>query len=87
MFLISSSIFSSYQVLIQFLFFSIGVLPEVVLPCSSFLTECFQLRHLRCILFSNGLTFSRFFGFTLLSKKQLRFTSSLFSSVFPPVPS
>ena len=33
--------FSSYQVLHPF---SIGVLPEFVLPCSSFLTECFQLR-------------------------------------------
>ena len=41
---ISSNIFSFYQVLIQFLLFSIGVLPKVVLHCSSFLTECFQLR-------------------------------------------
>ena len=32
-----------------------------------------------------GLTFSRFFVFTRLSKKQLSFTSS-FSSVVPPVP-
>ena len=40
----SFQVLSPYQVLIQFLFFSIGVLPEVVLPCSSFLTECFQLR-------------------------------------------
>ena len=33
--------FSSYQVLDLF---STGVLFEFVLPCSSFLTECFQLR-------------------------------------------
>ena len=32
--------FSSYQVLYHF---STGVLTEVVLPCSSLLTECFQL--------------------------------------------
>ena len=70
-------LFSSYQVLHNF---STGVLLEFVLPCSSFLTECSQIRHLRCILSGNGLTFSRFFrffGFTRLSKKQLSFTSSL----------
>ena len=75
--LISSSILSSYQVLIQFLLFSTGVLPEVVVPCYSFLTECFLLRHLRCILFSYLLNLSRFFGFSRLSKKQLSFTSSI----------
>ena len=71
---------------VQFLPFTVGVLPEIVLPCSSFLTECFQLRHLRCMLLSNGLTFSRFFGLTRLSKKQLSFTSSSSSSFFSPVP-
>ena len=34
-------LFSSYQVLHLL---STGVLPEFVLPCSSFLTECFQLQ-------------------------------------------
>ena len=42
--------------------------------CSSSLYSVFQLFNL-----------SRFIGFTRLSKKQLSFTSSLFSSVFPPM--
>ena len=45
--------------------------------CPSFLTECFQICHLRYSFSRNGLTFSRFFGLTRLSKKQLSFTSSL----------
>ena len=39
----SAQIPSSYQDLIQSLSFSIEVLPEVVLPCSSSLMERFQL--------------------------------------------
>ena len=66
--------FSSYQVLHNF---STGVLPEVVFPCSSFLTSVFSFV-VSVVFFSrNGLTFSRFFGLTRLSKKQLSFTSSL----------
>ena len=66
--------FSSYQVLHLF---STGVLSEFVLPCFSFLTECFQLRP--SLLFSslNQFNLARFFGFTRLSKKQLSFTYSL----------
>ena len=46
--------FSSYQVLHLF---SSGVLFEFVLPCSSFLTKCFQLRSSPLFFFSqNGLT-------------------------------
>ena len=79
----SFQVLSPYQVLIQFLFFSTGVLSEFVLPCSSFLTECFQLRSSPSYSFSrNGLTSSRFFGFTHWSKKQLSFTSSLSLSLF-----
>ena len=74
----SFQVLSPYQVLIQFLSFSIGVLPEVVLPCSSFLTECFSTSCISVVFFfSKWLNLSRFFGFTRLSKKQLSFTSSL----------
>ena len=66
---ISSNIFSSYQVLIQFFFFSIGVRPEVVLPCSSFLTECSQLRHLHCILFSKWLDLFKVLWFSLVCQR------------------
>ena len=85
--MISSSMFSSGQVLIQFHFFSIGVLPEVVLPCSSFSNGVFSTSFISVVFFSqNGLPFSRFFGFTRLSKEQLSFTSSLSLSLFPPMP-
>ena len=74
---VSSSIFSSYQVLTHFLFFSIGVLPEFLLPCYSSLPECSQLCCSLLHSFFQLFNLSRFFGFTLLSKKQLSFTSSL----------
>ena len=47
----------------------------------------FPTSFISIVFFSrNGLTFSRFFGLTRLSKKQLSFTSSLFLPFFPPVP-
>ena len=68
--------FSSYLVLHLF---STEVLSEFVLPCSSFLSNCFffNFSHLRGIIPFKLFNFSRFFGFTRLSKKQLSFTSSL----------
>ena len=56
---------------------SLFLFPTGVLS-TSFISVVFFSRY--------GLTFSRFLGFTRLSKKQLGFTSSLFSSVFPLVP-
>ena len=46
-------------------------------PCSSCLTECFQLSASSLFSFVQFVNLSRFFGFTRLSKKQLSFTSSL----------
>ena len=43
-------------------------------PCSSFLTECFQLRSSSLFSFFNLFNLARFFGFTHFSKKQLSFT-------------
>ena len=58
--------------------------------CSSlflFSNGVFSTSFISVVFFSrNGLTFSRFFGFTRLSKKQLSFTSSLSLPFFPPVP-
>ena len=73
--------FSSYQVLHLF---STGVLSEFVLPCSSFLTECFQL--CSSSLFSS-FHFARplkVHGFHSFVKEATLFYLS--SSVFPPVP-
>ena len=76
--------FSSYQALHPF---STGVLPKVVLPCFLFANGVLSTSFISVVFFSwYGLTFARFFGITRLSKKQLSFTSSLFSSVFPPMP-
>ena len=82
-----SSIFSSYQVLIQLLFLFNR---SVARSCSSlflFSNGVFSTSFISVVFFSrNGLTFSRFFGFTHWSKKQLSFTSSLSLPFFPPVP-
>ena len=56
-------------------------------PCSSFLTECFQPRSSSLYSFLEICSTSRgSFGFTNLSKKQLSFTSYL-PLPFSPVPS
>ena len=58
--------------------------------CSSlflFSNGVFSTLFISVVFFSrNDLTFSRSFGFTRLSKKQLSFTSSLSLPFFPPVP-
>ena len=66
--------FSSYQVLHLF---STGVMSEFVLPCSSFLMECFQLCSSPLYSFLKLVNLARFSGFTRLSKKQLSCTSRL----------
>ena len=63
--------------------------PQGFSQCSLFLfaNGVFSTSFISVVLFScNGLTFSRFFGFTCSSKKQLSFTSSLSLPFFPPVP-
>ena len=52
-------------------------------PCSCFLMECFQPCSSSLYSFFQVFYLSRFFGFTHLSKKQLSFTFSPPSSVFP----
>ena len=75
---ISSSIFSSYQVIIQFFFLFNR---SAARSCSSlflFSNGVFPTSFISIVFFSqNGLTFAWFFGFTHWSKKQLSFTSSL----------
>ena len=46
-------------------------------PCSSFLTECFQLCSSSLYSSLNLFNLARFFGFTRLSRKKLSFTSYL----------
>ena len=58
------------------------VLFHLIKSCISFLPEAFNFVHRRCFLSFKFFNFSRFFGFTRLSEKQLSFTSSL-SLLFP----
>ena len=68
----------NYIIFISTLPCSIGVLPEVVLPCPSFLTECFQLHSFPLYSFFHEFVQPlKVRGFTRLSKKQLCFTFSL----------
>ena len=70
----SAQVLSFYQALH---IFPTGVLFEFVLPCSFFLTECFQLRSFSLHSFFLVAQPCKVRGFTRLSKKQLNFTSSL----------
>ena len=86
----SRSVVSSAQVL--FILSSLVSLfnRSVVRICSSLFLfpngEFFNFDHLRGIIPFKLFNFSRFFGFTSLSKKQLSFTSSLSLPFVPPVP-
>ena len=75
--------FSSYQVSYHF---STGVLPEFVLPCSSFLTECFQLCSSSLVSFFHFAQPLKVHGFTRLSKKQFSLPLIVLL-LFPLVPS
>ena len=64
----------------------IALQPPRFTCCSLFLFSngVFSTSFISAVFFSwNGLTFSRFFGFTRLSKKQLSFTSHLPLPFFP----
>ena len=69
--LVKIKFFSSYEVLHLF---PTRALYEFVPP---FYRCVFNFVHLLAFVSRYGLTFSRFFGFTRLSKKQLSLTSSL----------
>ena len=62
------------------------MLSEVVLPCSSFLTECFQLCSSSFYSFFQFVQPLKVHGFTRFSKKQISLPL-LFLFIFPPVPS